>query len=215
MFNYPNNTRSVNVADLFGNIAQQLGQDRNQINQLDAQDGNGNHGDNMQANFEMIANLLRQGQNQGLSAPEQLRRAADTLEQQGRGGTAPLYAEGLREASTQIQGQDGIGLDDLGPLLNGLLGGIQRRTNAQPGQGSMIDVLMPAITGFMGARSSGRSGTDAIMQALQAATSGSQQQYNTPAQWGQGRRNPQGAWRDPGASSAQSVLQGLFRSFTG
>jgi len=208
-----NEKKTVKTSDLFGSIADQLRQDRSRINDLDRVGGNGNHGDNMVANFEMLAKELRNEPNE--DAGVQLRHAAELMQQRGRGASAQIYAEGLRQASQQVAGKQGIGLEDLVPLLQGLLGGVQSRTDAQPGQGTMMDALIPGIMGFIGARSAGRGGIQAAMEAIQAATQGANQTQRQPSQYGQYRREQTEPYQDPGASSGASFLQGLFNQFIG
>ena len=202
-------SRTVNLADLFGSISNQLQNDRNQINAVDS---NGNHGDNIAQNFQLVANTLRAERNQ--DAPAQLRRAASVLQQQGKGGTADIYAGGLLEAAQRLQGKDGIGLDDILPFLQGLLGGVQGRTNAQAGQGTLLDTLLPAVTSFANARNNGQDTQSAISQALNAALRGSQQTYQQQPTYGNRTRQAQLPRRDPGAASANSLLEGLLKSFT-
>lgn len=208
-----NQQGGLNLADLFESVVGQLQQDREHLNELDRFGGNANHGDNMVNNFGLIAEALRGARGQDAGA--QLRKAAETLERQGRGSSAGLYAEGLREAGQRLAGQQSIGMDDLVPLLQGLLGGVQRRTDAQPGQGTLLDSLLPGIMSFAQARGQGRSTAEAAMEALGAATRGSHQWQRQPAQYGNYRRQAQQPWLDPGASSATSVLEGLFRKVIG
>lgn len=201
--------QSVGLADVFGSVVSQLERDRSQINAVDA---NGNHGDNALHNFQIIASALKRADTQ--DAGVQLRRAADALQQDGRGSSANLYTEGLLEAAQQLQGKDGIGLDDILPFLQGLLGGVQHRTNAQSGQGTLLDTLIPAISSYASARSSGRSNSSAISEALNVAMRGSQQTFNQSARYG--NINTQAALprRDPGAVSANSLLEGLLGSLS-
>ncbi len=205
------NQRTVSLADVFDSVVNQLRNDRQHLNDLDRNNGNANHGDNMVNNFELVANTLRN--TSGEDAGTQLRRAADVLQQQGQGATANIYAQGLREASQQLAGRAGIGIEDLLPFLQGLLGGVQRQTGAQPGQGTLIDSLLPGVMGYIQARNSGRSNGDAIMDAIGSAMRGSRQTYNQPAQYGRSRRSVNQPWQDPGASSATSLLEGIFRRF--
>lgn len=199
---------TVNLADLFGSIASQLQNDRQQIN---AVDGNGNHGDNIAQNFDLVAHTLRRAPNQDAST--QLRTAANVLQQQGKGSSADLYAGGLLEAAQRLQGKDGIGLDDILPFLQGLLGGVQGRTQAQQGQGTLLDTLLPAVTSFANARSGGADNGTAIRNALDAAMRGSQQTYQQPSIFGNRSQQAQLPRRDPGAVSANSLLEGIFKTF--
>src|SRR5438132_10536104 len=105
-------------------------------------------------------------------AGDQLAAAASAMREQGEGKAAGYYADGLEQAATQMQGRQGISLADLLPFLQSFLGGVQRNNPAQPGQGTMIDALMPAVQSLMGARGQGMSMSQAIMQALGSAVSG-------------------------------------------
>src|SRR5689334_11744368 len=109
-------SKSVDLADVFGSVVNQLRTDRPQINALDS---NGNHGDNALHNFEVVANTLTglRGQDAG----NQLRQAATALQQNGKGATANLYAQGLLQAASSLQGKTGIGVNEVMPLLQGLV----------------------------------------------------------------------------------------------
>jgi dihydroxyacetone kinase len=200
----------VPLSDLFGSVSDNLERQRGYLNDLDRIGGNGNHGDNVADNFRLITESLRRDHE--LEAQQQLRRAADALQQNGRGATAGLYAEGLRRAAEQVPpGSGQIDMAALMPLLQGLLAGVSGSTQAQPGQGTLLDSLVPGIQAYLSARQSGQSNSQAIMSALGAAMTGSRHVYQQPALYGGSRRQPQQAWIDPGAASAVSILEGLFR----
>jgi dihydroxyacetone kinase-like protein len=203
-------SRSVGLADVFGSIVNQLQADQGQINAVDA---NGNHGSNMLHNFQLVANTVNGLRNQ--DAGTQLRQAATVLQNQGRGSTAGLYANGLLQAAQNLQGKSGVGANEVMPLIQGILGGVQQKTNAQPGQGTLLDTLLPAVTTYASARSAGSSNASAITSALGAALSGSQRTYQQPPQYGNLATQAVLPRTDPGAVSASSVLHGLFNSLTG
>ena len=206
----PGRQQSVALSDLFGSVTSTLEGPRGYFNDLDRIGGNGNHGDNVTDNFRLITESLRRDHE--LEAQQQLLHAADALQQNGRGATANLYAQGLRRAAQQVPpGSGQIDLQTLLPLLQGLLGGVSSGTQAQPGQGTLLDSLGPGIQGYLSARQSGQSNIQAIMSALSAAMLGSRQVYQQPAMFGRSRQQPAQGWMDPGAASAVSVLEGLFR----
>ena len=202
--------RAVPLSDLFGSVTDSLERQRGYLNDLDRVGGNGNHGDNVVDNFRLITESLRRDHE--LEAQEQLRRAATTLQQNGRGATANLYAEGLRQAAQQVPaGTSQVDLAALMPLLQGLLAGVTNNTQAQPGQGTLLDALVPGIQGYLAARQAGQTNSQAMFNALGAAMLGSRQVYQQPAMFGRSRRQPNQGWMDPGAASAVSILEGLFR----
>jgi phosphoenolpyruvate---glycerone phosphotransferase subunit DhaL len=201
--------QSVPLADLFGSVTSNLESQRGYFNDLDRVGGNGNHGDNVVDNFRLITESLRRDHE--LEARDQLQRAADTLQHNGRGATANLYAEGLRDAARRVPAGNQIDLQSLMPLLQGLLTGVSQNTQAQPGQGTLLDALLPGIQSYLSARQAGQSNGQAMMNALGAALTGSRQVYQQPAMFGRSRQQPGQGWLDPGAASAVSVLEGLFR----
>ncbi len=150
---------------LFSAITQNLQQDRMHINNIDTADGD--TGDNMANNFALVTQALAQAnQHAGGQADigVLLGQAAHVLRQQGKGATAPIYAQGLADAGQRLQGQTSFSLDDLMPLLQGLLNGTQQASGAQPGQGSMLDVLLPGIMAFMQAKQNGIPDAQAILK---------------------------------------------------
>ena len=85
----------LDLGTLFGAALQNVDTNRQQINALDGV--NGNHGDNMVHNLQVITQAM---QAQGKQAPaEQLRHAAAELQSNGKGGTSQYYAQGLNEAA--------------------------------------------------------------------------------------------------------------------
>ncbi|NJN19280.1 MAG: dihydroxyacetone kinase subunit L [Oscillochloris sp.] len=196
---------------LFEAITRNLETDREQINQLDRDDGD--TGDNMAANFRLVTNTLsqtvqRQGEQADLGAA--LAQASQVLRNDGRGATAPMYAEGLGDAAQRLSGKQSFQLEDLIPLLEGLSGGVQRAQGGKPGEGSLLDVLIPGALTYLHGKRDGQSELEAILSALLSVRRGS---FNTAgSEQGHGRasdRNTKGEI-DPGAAGAASLLEGLF-----
>jgi phosphoenolpyruvate---glycerone phosphotransferase subunit DhaL len=162
----------IDLAGLWGAIAQNAENDRTMLNQLDQ--SNGNAGDNYAANMELVARTLdRELQGGQGDAGAALMAAAEQLRQDGRGKTAPVYADGLANAAEQLRGHSGLQAGDLMPLLQGLLQGAQGSSGAVPqGQGGLLDALVPGVLGYLNAKQQGQSDTDALMSALAAAQGG-------------------------------------------
>src|SRR5437764_4523657 len=126
------------LVDLFSAITQNLQQDRQHLNQLDS--GDGDTGDNMAANFQLVTDTLSQFVQQ--AGPQAdvgvaLQQASQVLRQQGQGATAPIYAQGLANAAQRLQGKTTFSIEDLLPLLQGLLQGAQQASGTQQGEGSL------------------------------------------------------------------------------
>jgi hypothetical protein len=106
----------VDLAKLFGAVANSLADNKDQLNQADTY--NNDHGDNMVQTFSTIAKVV--GGLKGKSQSTQLAKAAKEL-QKSKSGSAKLYAEGLQQASQQFKGKS-ITPDSAGMLLQALMG---------------------------------------------------------------------------------------------
>ncbi len=182
---------NVDVASILTTVAQQLNLNKDQLNQVD---GSGTHGERIANAFAAAAQAARN--TAGSDAGKQLQAAAQAMRQQGQGKAATFYAQGLEQAAGQFAGKSGISQADLGTFLQSFLGGVQKNNPAQPGQGTMLDALGPAVTAFMQGQQSGNT-QQAITGSLGAAIRGAA---------GTGS----GGAVDPGAASITNVLGGIF-----
>jgi hypothetical protein len=213
----------VDLADLFAVAQQTVTAHQQEINDLDGY--NGNHGDNMVGNMELIVGALRQRRDQPPAAA--LEYAGQRLQAEGRGRTSQYYAQGLAQAAAQVQGRSGLTTDDALSVVQSLLGaipaqghpeqpqaggsvldqmlGMSQAQAAQPEQqssplGGLLKSLAPAALAFLRAKQSGGDATAAAGQALLGALTGAQQV--NPLQSG----TPRGA---AGGLIAQSLLNAL------
>jgi hypothetical protein len=171
-------------------IAEQLAKSQQGIDQVSSS----THGRRMANAFNMAAEAARQAGTDDAGA--QLEAAAAVMRRRGSGVAAGYYADGLESAARQVQGQRGISMGDLVPFLQSFVGGVQSNNPAQPGQGTMLDALVPALGALSSAQSTGNT-QGGILDALGAAVSGAQ----GTAQNGQ---------MDPGAASAVNVIGGII-----
>lgn len=195
---------------VFEAITQNLEQDRDDINQLDRDDHD--TGDNMVNNFRLVTSSLQQqiGQGGEVDVGAALGQAAQVLREGGAGSTAPIYAQGLEDAASRLQGQSSFSLNDLLPLLEGLLGGAQQAGGAQQGQGSLLDVLIPAIGAYSSAKRSGQGDLEAVLGALLETRRGANGTARSSSGYGKAAGRDTTGEVDPGAAAAASLLEGLF-----
>jgi hypothetical protein len=217
---------TADLSNLFGTALNTLRNNRQQINALDSY--NGNHGDNMVHNLDVITQALRSEASQPPAVA--LETAANRLHTQGRGSTSQYYATGLTRAAGQLRGKSALSNTDVSKLTHTVLGSVPARggyaAQASPAQASpsVLDSLMglvsgatsraqPAATGsngfglddlmmagarYLQAKQAGSDNMSAIAQAAVGAFTGNQQQQSY---------SPQSA---AGGLIAQSVLGALL-----
>lgn len=193
-----NNDRQVDVGTLLGSISEVLQQNQDKLNEVDTGERGGTHGDRIAAAFRTAAEAAS---NSGTNdAGEQLAIAAQAMRENGQGRAVGHYANGLQEAAQQFGGRNGISISDVLPFLQNFLGGVRRDNPAQPGQGTMIDALLPAVTSLMGNKRSSNP-QQSILEALGSAVTGAR-----------GTAGSRGQSVDPGAASATGILGGIVKA---
>jgi hypothetical protein len=178
----------VDLSALFGAAAQALAANQGLLNEADGQ--NGNHGDNMVNAFNMITQAL--AEQRGANPAQQLNHASQYLAQNGKGGSAQAYAQGLAQASQQFHGQQSVNSDNAMMLVQSLLGGGQPPAQSQGGGTDLLGSLLGAVTqtqqpqqpqndgldvgdllnagmAFMNAKNQGQDNLQAGLSALMAA----------------------------------------------
>jgi hypothetical protein len=208
----------IPVADILDMVAATMRQEKGRLNGLASFASDSAHGDRMVRAFTDAAHAVY-GSGTG-DAGEDLQLAGQVLSDPAAGyGHAALYlGRGFIEAGAQFYGRRGLTLADLAPLLASLLQGAQRDNPAQPGMGTLLDVLGPAAMAAGGAASQNLTALQTIQGALGAAMAGMRNTANMPQPFNRhpkGRPDEPTGTPDPGAAGAQTMLTGLIKGLLG
>lgn len=145
MANPTNPGQQVDLASLFGAVANSLSDNIDGLNEADTR--NQNHGNNMVSIFNTITKVVQS--QRGKDQASQLAAASKELRKQP-GGSAQLYADGLQRAASMFQGSI-ITPQNAGALIQALLGGGQPaqppQQQAQSQGGGLLGSLMGALAG--------------------------------------------------------------------
>lgn len=186
----------IDLSKLFGVAMNAINENRDELNSKD-EENHPNHGDHVYDNLNVIKNTLQSQQDQ--SPSDALRAAAEAVGKDGKGSTAPQYAEGLQQAANQLEGKDELNHNDVASLLTSMLGGGGQQqagqaaadpisslaglvtggqqAAAQPQRGAVLGKVakaaIPAAMGFMMAKASGADTKSAFMSAATQAAMGS------------------------------------------
>jgi hypothetical protein len=213
-------TQSVDLAKLFGAVAKTLVQNQDALNQADTY--NHDHGDNMVEIFEVITQAMKDKRT--ASPADQLEYASQLLRTKSQSGSAKLYAEGLSDASTQLQGKKTVTANTAMTLIQALLGaGNQVPASSLPSSTSTGggDLLGSLLGGLTGGAQSGEQGTSQItidkllnagMSYVQAKQSGSSDlDAILNAVMSTSRMSDSGYRSQSGALVANTLLQALSK----
>jgi hypothetical protein len=134
----------IDLSKLFGAAMNAINENRDGLNSMD-EENHPNHGDNVHNNLNVIKNALQSQKGQNPS--DALRAAAEAVQKNGRGSTAPHYAEGLQQAADQFEGKDELDQNDIAALLSSMLGTGVQQPAQQATAGEPISSLLGLIIG--------------------------------------------------------------------
>lgn len=109
------------------------------LSELDTPIGDGDHGNNMYRGMSAVMEAIKEKDPQ--QVPDLLKLTAMTLISKVGGASGPLYGTAFLEMA-----KGSAKTDEIIPLVEKALEGIEKRGNSQPGEKTMLDVWMPALT---------------------------------------------------------------------
>ena len=197
-------------------FAAEIGANKEQLTQLDAAVGDGDHGINMDRGMSaVLAKLDAATEEQDIGAL--LKTVGMTLVSTVGGAGGPLYGTLFLQMGTAVSGKDELGPDDWAAALEAGIAGVQARGKAEPGDKTMIDALIPGRDALKSALAEGASFEDALRQSADAAGQGMRDTIPLVARKGRasylGERSA--GHQDPGATSSHLLLEAAAETWSG
>lgn len=196
------------VSSWISAAAQAVTEHKGELNTLDREIGDGDHGENMdrglRASVDALAKLP------GDATPSAaLRSIAMTLISTVGGASGPLYGTAFLKAAEPVGDAEEIDGETLVALLTAARDGIVSRGKAEPGDKTMIDACTPAVEAASAALAAGSDPAGILSAAADAAEKGSDATIPLVARKGRasylGERSA--GHRDPGAQSTALILR--------
>jgi dihydroxyacetone kinase-like protein len=189
---------------------------KEQLTQLDAAVGDGDHGINMDRGMSaVLAKLDAATEEQDIGAL--LKTVGMTLVSTVGGAGGPLYGTLFLQMGTAVSGKAELGPDDWAAALEAGIAGVQARGKAEPGDKTMIDALIPGRDALKSALAEGASFEDALRQSADAAGQGMRDTIPLVARKGRasylGERSA--GHQDPGATSSHLLLEAAAETWSG
>lgn len=174
----------------------------NDLAELDAAIGDGDHGANMVRGMTTVRKrLLDEDARHDVGLL--MRNVAMTLISSVGGAAGPLYGAFFLRAAKDAVGTEVVTLPQLVQMFRSGLDGVQQRGKAVPEEKTMIDTLQPAVEALEAAAKANQTIPAALRSACQAAEAG--MRHTIELQAYKGRASYLGArsigHQDPGATS--------------
>ncbi|MGY4856812.1 dihydroxyacetone kinase subunit DhaL [Cryobacterium sp. AP23] len=188
--------------------AKVLSDHRAELNTLDREIGDGDHGENMDRGFQAILPKL-DALTDAATPAELLKTLAATLISTVGGAAGPLYGTAYLKAGGAVTGATELDGAALVALLTAGRDGIVLRGKAESGDKTMIDAWTPAVDAAIEAEAAGASPDLILAAAADAAEAGAVATEPLVARKGRASYLGERAigHRDPGATSTALILR--------
>lgn len=192
------------VHDLVATIVEHAAQ----LSELDGAIGDGDHGINMSKGFRLAAQRI------GDTSPDLARALAllsDTLLNEIGGSMGPIYGTFFGELSDRLASAGVIERSSFAAALASAADAVTDLGGAQPGDKTMLDVLIPAVRAFEAAAVRDESFAACLAAMTDAADDGFAATRDMVARVGRAARlgeRSRGV-HDPGAASCRLLLNAL------
>lgn len=179
--------QNLDLSTLFKTVTETLTKEQSSLNEADTY--NHDHGDHMVQIFNLIQSAVEKKSDAPVA--DQLAYASKEVEKKAESGSGQLYAQGLANAAKNLTGSE-LTPDNIGVLVksllsvdtpeekqeatdSGLLGGLLssltgKGNSSEADQKLDMDDLLRAGLAFYQSKQGGESNTEAVMDALLAAS---------------------------------------------
>ncbi|MDA0160633.1 dihydroxyacetone kinase subunit DhaL [Solirubrobacter ginsenosidimutans] len=204
--------RSATIAAWMAEAGAAVRAHRDQLTQLDAAIGDGDHGTNLVRGFDAVEQALA---GRGEDAPGRvLITCGKTLVATVGGASGPLWGSAFRRAGRSLDDTAEIDGAQLAAALDAALAAIQELGAAEVGDKTIVDALAPAVVALRTALGAGEPLVLALEAAAAAAEEGAR--ATVPLQARKGRASYLGersiGHQDPGATSTALIMRALVRA---
>jgi dihydroxyacetone kinase-like protein len=193
-------------------FAQLVAENKDALTELDAAIGDGDHGTNMDRG--MRAAIVALDDTTPATAAALFTRVGMTLVSTVGGASGPLFGTFFLRIGSSLGDTKEVSLSQFATALRAGLDGIVARGKAEPGDKTMYDALLPAVTALETAAAAGADKAEALNLAAEAAESG--RDSTTPMLARKGRASYLGersvGHQDPGAATVALLVAAAVRA---
>jgi dihydroxyacetone kinase-like protein len=186
---------------------------KQQLTQLDAAIGDGDHGINMHRGMSAVLGKVDTTSD---DIGALLKTVGMTLVSTVGGAGGPLYGTLFLQMGMAVADKAELEPDDWAAALDGAIAGVQARGKAEPGDKTMIDALVPGRDALKSALAEGASFEDALRRSADAAEQGMRDTVPLVAKKGRasylGERSA--GHQDPGATSSHLLLEAAAEAWS-
>jgi dihydroxyacetone kinase-like protein len=199
------------LAEITARAERLLLRNRALLDRLDAELGDGDHGENMSVGFGDAVRAMGAA-GPGADVGTLLRRMGHLLVAGVGGAGGSLYGTAFIEAGLVVAGRTSLSPEDTALALDAAAEGVARRGRCRLGDKTIYDALRPAADAFAAALASGAGQEAAVLGAIRAARDGMHATTPLIARRGLALRLGERSrgHQDPGATSCYLLIRSLL-----
>jgi len=203
------------IARALAKLARALSEAEAELGRIDAQAGDGDHGQGMARGSSAAAAAAHDASEVGAGAASVLAAAADAWADRAGGTSGALWGVGLRSASTALNDRVGVTAHQVASGVTQALQSVMTLGGAKPGDKTLVDAFQPFAETLSAAIGSGLPLASAWERASQAAKSAAEGTANLVPRLGRARPLAERSKGHPDAGAvsfalaAQTMLQFL------
>lgn len=196
---------------IVNNLILTIQENKQYLSDLDGLIGDGDHGINMNKGFSMVRLEL---ENNPGDLVYGLKILSKVLITKIGGAMGPLYGKFFNAMALSLEGNEQIGINEIGESLKAVVKAIASISAAQVGDKTLVDTLIPAVIAYEKARQDGNTFAEALHALKFAAHEGCFSTKNMAAKIGRASRLGKRSIGvlDPGAASCCLILETLSDS---
>jgi phosphoenolpyruvate---glycerone phosphotransferase subunit DhaL len=181
------------------------------LDRLDAELGDGDHGENMSVGFGDAVRAMA-ASDEDADVGDLLRRMGHLLVAGVGGAGGSLYGTAFIEAGIAVAGLPALSPEDTARALDAAAEGVARRGRCRLGDKTIYDALRPAADAFAAALAAGAGQEAAVLGAIRAARDGMRATTPLVARRGLALRLGERSrgHQDPGATSCYLLIRSLL-----
>ncbi|MCD6574333.1 dihydroxyacetone kinase subunit L [Candidatus Aerophobetes bacterium] len=200
------------IVSILQEIVKVLEEKKAELNRLDANLGDGDHGRTVVNAFRNVIEQNKDLEYKDLG--DALQKIGRTLAFSTGAATGPLFGSAFIEAGKRVQGKEKLTLRDWKNALSGAVEGVKKRGKAEVGDKTMLDTLYPAVKALEQSVDKNESLKEGLLKAIEAAKRGMESTKDLISRRGRSSRLGERTIGhiDPGAASSYYILQTIIKN---
>jgi dihydroxyacetone kinase-like protein len=194
-------------------VIKDLEKKRDYFNDLDAPIGDSDHGDSIVATFSLVQKAVGDFQFDEGDVGTFFNCIGKAIVMGGGASMGPLYGTAFMDAGKKVNGKKEVDYQEFVGMWEAFVEGIRRRGNVKPGEKTMFDTILPAVTVLSEQYKKGITLKETIPLVVKAAEDGMNSTKDMLATRGRSSRLGERSrgHLDPGSASMNCLIGSFFR----